>query len=188
MAGRACLVEGCDRQAIGKRYCSMHYRRLRVDGALGSAEAVRGGRFGVTPCAIAGCTRKYYARGLCSLHYNRQRLTGNVGQPGTVKRANGTGTIAIVGGYRRFQWYVDGKRVAVAEHRQVMEQMLGRPLRKFEEVHHKNGRRADNHPSNLELWTKSQPSGQRPEDLVAWVIANYPELVAAELAARKDSP
>jgi hypothetical protein len=65
-----------------------------------------------------------------------------------------------------------------------MEQILGRPLASFETVHHKNGRRADNHPGNLELWTKPQPSGQRPEDLVAWVVEHYPDLVAAALAAR----
>ena len=27
-----------------------------------------------------------------------------------------------------------------------------------------------NHPDNLELWVTSQPSGQRPEDLVQWAV------------------
>jgi hypothetical protein len=62
-----------------------------------------------------------------------------------------------------------------------MEQLLGRPLRPFENVHHKNGIRDDNSPQNLELWVRPQPAGQRAVDLAQWVIETYPELIA-ELA------
>ena len=53
---------------------------------------------------------------------------------------------------------------------------MGRPLRDDENVHHKNGVRDDNSPSNLELWTTMQPSGKRVEDLLAFaqeVISRY---------------
>lgn len=51
-----------------------------------------------------------------------------------------------------------------------MEEMIGRPLLKHENVHHKNGMRDDNRPENLELWSKAQPPGQRVEDKIQWAI------------------
>lgn len=58
----------------------------------------------------------------------------------------------------------------VREHIVVMEKKIGRRLLKGEEVHHLNGVRSDNRPENLELWTKSQPSGSRCEDKVKWAV------------------
>ena len=56
----------------------------------------------------------------------------------------------------------------IAEHVWVMSQMIGRPLRPGETVHHRNLIRSDNRPSNLELWTSHQPRGARVPDMLAW--------------------
>ena len=124
-------------------------------------------------CVVRGCERKSNGRlRYCSMHYDRWRNSGDVGEVNPRKREDGSGTDWRLNhyGYVCRHVTVNGKSMNILQHREVMEGMLGRKLLPKENVHHKNGVKHDNRPENLELWTTSQPSGQRVEDKVNWAI------------------
>lgn len=58
---------------------------------------------------------------------------------------------------------VRGQKLLV--HRLIMEQILERPLSPDEVVHHKDGNKLNNHPSNLELMTRSEHINHHRSDL-----------------------
>ncbi len=67
------------------------------------------------------------------------------------------------------------KNQHIHEHVFVMSEHLRRPLKKGENVHHINGDRADNRVENLELWHRTQPSGQR----LTCKIKDYSEFLSS---------
>lgn len=128
------------------------------------------------PCSVEGCERYSWAKGMCSTHQMRLRKRGSLADPEPPKcryeNWSGAGYVML---------YLPNHPSApstglIGEHRVVMELKLGRKLRPGENVHHINGVRDDNRPENLELWSTSQPAGQRIEDKVAWAqdfLAQY---------------
>lgn len=63
------------------------------------------------------------------------------------------------------------KTKCILEHIYIMSTFLGRPMKKGETVHHKNGIRSDNRLENLELWTSRHPSGVNYEHKIKSAIA-----------------
>jgi hypothetical protein len=118
------------------------------------------------PCIGENCKTAplYFLRTnqpLCPKHYQRFKRLGTWAD--SAVRSQGNKWLCNKGYVNR--WH-NGKKIR--EHRFIMETHLGRKLYPNENVHHRNGIRTDNRVENLELWTKTQPCGQRVTDLIKW--------------------
>jgi hypothetical protein len=123
-------------------------------------------------CSFKECDLPSRARGLCRAHYEQKYRKKTKLKP--IRYRSKSGSYDGPGwldknGYR---WlYRPGHPNAngqgqIQEHRLVVAEHLGRPLRSEETVHHRKDPRDDNRLENLELWASRHPKGQRVEDLI----------------------
>lgn len=165
----ACKVEGCCTAAAIKGLCRTHYtysRRGIIDPVTGQRlrEPKRVARYeeGST-CIVSGCSSHPRSRGMCNKHM-LQREAGIIDNEGQGLRAflptgrkrererwvasTRDGYVLVVAPVGHPNARADG---TILEHRLVVEKNLGRHLHEWEIVHHKDGDRQNNDPSNLLL-------------------------------------
>ena len=183
---KTCSIPNCTLKINSKKLCSFHYQRMKKDIPF---DRPFKRRYYSEFCQIEGCESKRKHLGFCAMHMHRKKRRIDLN-----KIKNGMALPDLIpieildqlhfsiskGGYLVSQR--NSRRII--QHRAVWEAHNGRKLEKFENIHHINGIRHDNRIENLELWTRPQPSGQRPEDLVAWVIEHYREDVLRAIDTR----
>lgn len=163
-----CAYPGCEEPYCAKGLCNTHYSARTRNG-----DAIYPPRVELKKnqkCIVDGCNDRRKGKGFCGKHYQRNHIHGDplICNRGEVGKGyiNQQGYVVLrLHGHKNSD--INGQ---IKEHRLVMSQILGRPIRDDETVHHRNGVKRDNRPENLEIWTGNHSNGARLQDVYQWAI------------------
>lgn len=181
MSIELCRVPACPNETNKTGLCDGHYQRVKKHGESANLTTPLRTKKQKARCGAEKCQRDAVSLGFCKLHYGRKAHGRAMDAPVRFKPGEW-------GKWRtNYAGYISRQRTIVApgeksrrehqlQHRLVMETYLGRRLLTHENVHHIDGNKTNNDLNNLELWSTSQPSGQRVSDKLNWArkfLAQY---------------
>jgi len=108
-------------------------------------------------CSIEGCDKPLDSNGMCGMHAQRVRRYGDANYVTSDEEWKRRCREAAL-----IRWGDQVKPTTYRKlhnrhaHRAIAEQMLGRPLRKGEIVHHIDGNKHNNDPNNLQVMTQAE--------------------------------
>lgn len=192
--GGKCFFEFCELVATRKGLCQGHYQQEKKGDGLRPLTLRKENRPRI--CSYPECGNPHKSNGYCQGHYRLLR-EGKELRPlivRTYRTKTSQGYILV-----KDPTHPNARKNGyVAEHTKVISELLGRPLTEKENIHHRNGIRDDNttdgplkadpetgrlYSGNLELWSTSQPAGQRVGDKVKWareILELYGDLFPEE--------
>ena len=74
---KVCSIDECEKPAISRTWCTMHYARWRSSGDPERVAYEIQKRPADGLCTLEGCDRPYFVSGVCEGHYSRRRRKGD---------------------------------------------------------------------------------------------------------------